>query len=128
MTIYVSHSKNFDYRKELYQPIRQADIFRKHRFVFPHLTSEKPYPTKELFESGKCDLVLAEVSFASTGQGIEVGWANFLKIPILCFYRKGSCPSQSLKTVSDNLIEYTDSRDLVPKLTIFLEKLENAKA
>jgi hypothetical protein len=59
---------------------------------------------------------LAEVSYPSTGQGIELGWANVYGTPIICFYRHGSDPAKSLQEVSQNVIEYKDDLNMVNKL------------
>ena len=69
-----------------------------------------------------CDLFLAEASFPSTGLGIELGWANDLRIPIACIYQTGHKPSSSLKLICDDFIEYNDATDLINKLTIFLAR------
>ncbi len=114
MTIYVSHSREFDFEKELYEPIRSANFFKNHTFIFPHEEGrEEPYPTKQFFQSGECDLILAEVSYPSTGQGIELGWADLLNIPIICHHKDGMRPSQSLSLISSKLIMYTDTSDLI---------------
>lgn len=117
MTIYVSHSREFDFEKELYEPIRTAVFFKDHTFVFPHENTDEPYPTKQFFKSGECDLVLAEVSYPSTGQGIELGWANLLDIPVICHYRDGMHPSSALSLISSKLIMYTDKENLVEDIT-----------
>lgn len=106
MNIYFSHSKKFDYKKELYEPLRNSELAKHHRFIFPHEESEKPYPTKELFQSKKCNLVIAEVSFPATGQGIELGWADVNQIPIACIYLTDSKISESLHVVSDLFFPY----------------------
>ena len=68
-----------------------------------------------------CDLVIVEVSLPSIGMGIELGWANMKKIPIICFYKKGSQVSGSIKAVTDKIIEYSDVNDFISKLEIVLE-------
>ena len=88
MKIYVSHSKNFDYKKELYEVLENTNL--KHEFILPHKDSDKSFNTKDLLMDKKCDLVLAEVSYPATGQGIELGWADVYKIPIVCIYKKNS--------------------------------------
>jgi len=72
----------------------------------------------------QCDLVLAEVSEASTGQGIELGWADSYNIPILCVYETGSTPSGSLKAVSDNIREYRNTEDLIELIKDQLSQFE----
>jgi hypothetical protein len=114
MIIYISHSSSFNFKDELYKPLKESGIDRE--FIFPHDKTSEQYPTKELLESKKCDLVIAEVSFPSTGQGIELGWANDNNISIICIYKKGSTYSKALNPVSKNFTEYTDSLDLIEKV------------
>jgi hypothetical protein len=71
----------------------------------------------------KCDLVLAEVSYPSTGQGIELGWANMYGVPILYFYKKGTKLSHSLRATSNTFIEYENEGDMISKLAEHLENL-----
>lgn len=115
MRIYVSHSRSFDFQKDLYDPLKNANL--PVEFIFPHEKSNSQTDSKELFENHECDYVLAEVSFPSTGQGIELGWANIFNIPVICFYKKDSKPSNSLKVITDKIIEYNDMKELVVKLS-----------
>jgi hypothetical protein len=117
MQIYVAHSTNFDYKKELYEPLRGSELFQQHQFVLPHEHSGDPFNSKEFLRS--CDLLVAEVSFASTGMGIELGWADLIGVPIICFYRTGSVVSGSLKSLTKNILEYNDMDDFLVKLTDF---------
>lgn len=116
MNIYVSHLRKYDFKNELYFPIRNSSLNNKHNFILPHENSEDPFNTKELFESEGCDLVLAEVSFPATGQGIELGWADFLKIPVVCIYKDGTKPSGSLSVISKDVLMYTDTDDMILKI------------
>ncbi len=117
MKIYISHDRSSDFTNELYIPLREAKL--QVEFIFPHEESD-PYNSKELFRSRGCDFVLAETSIPSTGQGIELGWADVFGIPIICFYKNGTKPSRSLQVISKKIIEYHDSSDLVNKLTVEL--------
>lgn len=119
MKVYVSHSREFDFKKELYEVLATANLNQE--FIFPHETSDLPFNTKELLQNKNCDLVLAEVSYSATGQGIELGWANVYQVPIICIYKTGSKISGSLKVVSDKLIEYNDGKDLINKLTEYFK-------
>ncbi len=116
MKIYVCHSRNFDYINELYKPLKESHL--PIEFIFPHEESMKTFNSKELLESHSCDYVLAEVSYPSTSQGIELGWADVFGIPIICLYKVGADPAKSLSKVSQKIIEYSDDMDLVNKLTI----------
>lgn len=107
-----------DYETLLYAPILASHLHSTYNFVLPHLgRPNEQFQTKTLFESGFCKLVLAEVSLPSTGQGIELGWAEFLEIPITCLYKQGSSVSDSLKCVSSHFIEYKDSDDMVCEIS-----------
>lgn len=118
MKIYVSHSRSFDFQNELYKPLKESGL--PIEFIFPHEISAESFNSKELFESHGCDYILAEVSTPSTGQGIELGWADVYKIPMLCFYKSRTTPAGSLQVITDKIIEYKDDLDLTNKLTVEL--------
>ena len=122
MIIYVSHSRSFDFLKELYQPIKNSKFAANHQFIFPHETSAEAYPSRKLFMDKGCDLVLAEVSFPSTGQGIELGWADTSGIKIVCVSREGIKVSDSLKVIAKDFLIYKNGEDLVNKLSEYLQK------
>lgn len=69
--------------------------------------------------------MIAEVSFPSTGLGIELPWADSFECPIICIHRKGSKISNSLKIICKNFIEYTSQEDLIKQISNLLEKLWN---
>lgn len=118
LNIYVAHSNKFDYIKKLYEPIKNAKSLSKHNFFFPHDEKNKLVKTKEIIKN--YDLVIAEVSLQTTGVGIELGWADYLNKPILCIYEKGSEISSSLKFITNNFLEYDNSKDLIEKIERFL--------
>lgn len=112
-TIYVSHSTSFDYKKELYASLKEIESSCEVQFVFPHDDSSEPFDVRKLFESGECDLVLAEVSYASTGQGIELGWADDRDIPIVCISKEGTNISGSLKKVSKQFFNFKTDKEIL---------------
>jgi hypothetical protein len=116
MKIYVSHSSLVDYKNDLYEPIRKSELFKEHSFIFPHEDSKEPFRTKELFESGKCGLVIADVSFPSTGQGIELAWADACGIPIICFVKSGNKFSLSLNLITNDFFPYEAPSDIIEVL------------
>lgn len=124
MKIYVSHSRKFDFKNELYAPIKNSELSSTHIFIFPHEASDTPFNTKELFVNKGCDLVIAEVSYPATGQGIELGWANLLEIPIICLYKDGVEPSQSLHSVSKRFLMYTNSDNMLEDISGVLRQYE----
>jgi hypothetical protein len=120
--IYVAHAGAMNFKEELYKPIHASELNQKLDIHLPHEKSDEPYSTVEFL--GTCDAIVAEVSFRSTGQGIELGQANMMNVPIVCIYRKGTSPAGSLKTISDILLEYEDSQDLIEKISQALTQLE----
>ena len=86
----------------------------------PHELSDEPYDTFESLKQNKIKIILAEVSFPSTGQGIELGWASFFNVPIVCLYKKTSRPSTSLKRVSDIFLEYDNILEVKERLKEYL--------
>ena len=118
MKIYVSHSKEFDFINKLYKPIRESMLNRNHRFFLPHEHTQEIKTQNIIKGSG---LILAEVSHASTDQGIELGWANIFGVPIICAAKQDHRICDSLKHISDKFITYSDPNDLMKQLTSFLE-------
>lgn len=116
MTIYISHSHSIAFEDALYTALKHSDLWGKYTFLLPHDDDDSPFPTKDFFESEECDLVIAEVSNPSTGQGIEIGWAEMLHIPIVCIYKKNTKISQSLYTVTNKFVEYIDEEDMIKKI------------
>jgi len=114
MRIYIGHSRECDFVKELYTPLKNSSLAKNHELVFPHYKSEKPFSSLNFLKT--CDLMIAEVSFPSTGLGIELGWADILKVPIVFIYKSSSRISGSLKAMSEKFIEYSSKEDLVEKL------------
>lgn len=120
MIIYVTHSRNYDYKTELYLPLKNSSSLHTHELILPHDISDKSYDSKSLFSKKECDLVIAEVSYPSTSQGIELGWADMMEIPIICVIKHGNTYSQSLKVVTHHFIVYADSKELVSRLADFI--------
>lgn len=114
MRIYISHSREYDYINKLYNPIKKSNLSKSNNFFFPHEHINKVVNTKDFISS--YDLVIAEVSLPSTGQGIELGWADYAKTPILCIYEKGAKISSSLKFITNQFIEYENIEDMLNKI------------
>jgi hypothetical protein len=114
MNIYISHAGNYDYVSELYEPLKKSELFGAHRFFLPHESQNTDVAAKD--ELQQTDLLIAEASYPSTGQGIELGLANMLGVPIICFHRAETRPSGSLRFVTDTIITYNDTPDLLAKI------------
>jgi hypothetical protein len=122
MKIYVTHSrKDFDFKNELYLPLRNSVLNSNNEIVLPHEFSDAPFNSRDYIP--QCDLVIAEVSTGSLGQGIELGWADAAKKPIICVYRKGTSPSGSLKVITNQIIEYENNQQLIEKLSEVIKSL-----
>ena len=119
MKIYISHSSKYDYRSKIYNPIKNSRLGDKYIFFFPHEDENNVINTKDIISS--YDLVIAEVSLASVGQGIELGWADYIGKPLLCVYEKGANISSSLKFICNSFIEYENVEDMIKKIGEFLE-------
>lgn len=105
MKVYVSHSSGFNYQDELYAPIMGSELYTQHEFTLPHLSShELDFSLRE--KLADFDLVIAEVSYPSTGQGIELGWFSLGNKPIKCIYRDGQHYSSALKAISSIIEPY----------------------
>lgn len=120
MRIYISHSSEYDYVNKVYNLIKNSNLNESNNFVFPH--ESKITNTKDVIANS--DLVIAEVSIPSTGQGIELGWANYCKTPIVCIYEKGAEISSSLKFITNNFIEYEDVTDMIDKIKELIQSFK----
>jgi len=124
MKIYISHSRSFDFKKELYEQIRSSELNEQHEFILPHEESDGTYPVKQLLYSGECNLVIAEVSYPSTGQGIELGWADALGITVVCMYKDGAKVSPSVSSVTNKMMMYTDKQNMIEDIKGLLQTYE----
>jgi hypothetical protein len=122
MKIYVTHSSAFDYQKELYEPLRDSELNSLHQIVLPHQDSKELFSTAESLKD--FNLIIAEVSYPSTGQGIELGWANVSKVPIVCIYKHGTKPSSGLKMICQDFIEYSVPEEIAGKIGNFLQSVQ----
>jgi hypothetical protein len=116
MKIFVSHSSNIN-EEELYKPLREFALNTTYEFFLPH-ESKNLGNTKERIKGS--DLVLAEVSLPSIGQGIELGWADIFNIPIVCVVKENTKTSGSLKFITNKFVIYKDSEDLMIQISNLL--------
>lgn len=121
MKVYVAHSQQLPYQDELYQPIRTSVLNAEYEFVLPHETSQAPYNSLDQAKTFKA--LIAEVSFPSTGLGIELGWFNALGLPILCLQRAGSQVSPSVQLVATQYVVYDDTNSMLMAIQQFLTDL-----
>jgi len=124
MDIYIAHSSNYDFINELYNPVKEIkfrplDI----NFIFPHLTDQ--FKNSKQLISKQIDLLIAEVSYPSTGLGIELGWANIANVPIYCIHKTDTKYSSSLNTISDKFYSYSSSEELKEIIRTIIESVES---
>jgi hypothetical protein len=122
--LYISHSSSFDYENELYKPIKNSDLFSEYEIILPHLNSKAQYLTKAGLQEFKG--VFAEVSYPSTGQGIELAWFQDADIPIFAVHQSDKSFSGALKFLTNNFNEYTTEFELVNLLDKFILELEKS--
>ena len=121
MKILVIHSSNFDYKKELYEPIKKSTLSQNHTFILPFEQSSFPV-MKSLIEKKEIDFILAEIAYPSTGQGIELGWAEVFGMPVVCVCKKGKVYSGAVKIVTSEIYEYGDETELLAHIQMIVEK------
>ena len=119
MKLYLAHSSGYDYVTELYEPLK-AGLSTSYEIFFPHDTHKAGVNSKEIIPT--CDVVIAEVSYPSTGQGIELGWADLNNVPIICFFRTGASASSALRFICSTIVEYETAEDMVTLLRAEIEK------
>ena len=112
MKIQVGHSRDFDFVKELYEPIKKAIFFTDHEFIFPH--DWKEIDSKETLKN--IDIFIADVSYPSIWLGMELWFASLYGKKIICVYRNWNNISSALTHVSDILLPYKNSAEMVEKL------------
>ena len=110
MKIYVAHSRDFDYQNELYLSLKNSEIFKQHEFILPH-DGDNYNHNRDFYKN--IDLVIAEVSYPSTGLGIELGFLYDDNKPIYCIYRIDKKISGSIKAITKNIYEYENKEDML---------------
>lgn len=114
MKIYLVHSSKSNFREELYQPLKHSELNKLHTIVYLYDETDNPGSTKELIRG--CDLIIAEVSNNSIACGIEIGWANAFGKKIIFIHKSEIQPSRFLPIISENIISYSNSIELIDKL------------
>ena len=109
--VYISHATSFDFKEELYKPLKKLKGFE---LILPHEKSGIPEPSKAVIKT--CSAMIAEISTPSHGVGIEIGWADSFGIPIIFIFKKNSKISACLRPISSKFIEYENIKDILPKL------------
>lgn len=125
MKIYIAHSKDINYKEELYQTIRTDDSINKHNIILPHEINDKSNNDRNFYKT--IDLVIAECSKPSTGMGIELGWLYDENIPIYCIYKQNSKISTSIYTITNKIYEYKNKSELLTIIKKIIDELESKR-
>ena len=120
MKIYIAHSKDFDYKNELYLPIRNDKELKKLEIILPHEISNISSNTRDFYRS--IDLFIAECSYPAVGMGIELGWVYDDNIPIYCIHKKGIRTSNSIKAVTSDIYEYKSVDEMLEIIKDIIKK------
>ena len=123
MKIYVGHSSDIDYEEKLYRPLVESELAVKHELVFPHEDSEDLFDSKRYLRE-EADIFIAETSKPSTGLGIELGWADNYDVPVICVYQEDSQYSDALKVISDKILSYETSEDMIRAVANFISEFK----
>ena len=110
MKIYVAHSSDFDYQNELYVPLKNSEFFKQHEFILPHDDNNYKHE-RDFYKS--IDLVIAEVSYPSTGLGIELGFLYDDNKPIYCIHQSDKKTSSSISVVASNINVYSNLDEMI---------------
>lgn len=111
MKIYIAHSREFNYKKELYTPIRNDKKLKTHEIILPHEKNDILSNNREFYK--EIDLTIAECSYPSIGLGIELGWIFDDNIPIYCIHKQGTKVSNSINKITQNIFEYTNIDEMI---------------
>jgi hypothetical protein len=110
-SVYFSHSRHPDYDfQNTY--IELESLYPNIDWFFPHRYSQEPNQIEKTFASGVFDFILAETSYPSTGQGMELQLAHTNNIPIICIHKEVQKPTGALQTITDKILSYSKIEDL----------------
>ncbi|MEX1997871.1 MAG: nucleoside 2-deoxyribosyltransferase [Candidatus Andersenbacteria bacterium] len=79
--------------------------------IHPREKKEELHITKQ--DIASCDLVIAEVSIASTGSGIELGWANAAGKEVIAFYEGAEEASPAIQFVTKAIHPYITEEHII---------------
>ena len=120
MRIYVAHSSDIDYKKEVYEPLKRDGAFLEHELILPHDGNTSVSNSRNDYKT--YDVVIAECSKPSFGVGIELGWFYDERKPIYCFIKSGLRPSGAVTSVAKEVIKYNNEQDFAEKVKSVIEK------
>ncbi len=114
MNIQFWHARRWNFEEEFYIPLKESKLFSEHNFLFPHEIWKTPPNSKETLKNQ--DIFLCEISSPATWLWIEIWFASLYWVRVICIYKRGVQISGGIKYVTDEIIEYIDSEDMIQKL------------
>jgi len=117
------HRDNYLLLKELLQ----NNGFSCYSFVFDFTeqVDNKKLMTEALREIDNSAIFIADPSFGSFGIGIEAGYAKAKNKTIIYFHKEGSPLEETLEGISDAVVDYSNTSDI---LSWFNKNLNNLKS
>jgi hypothetical protein len=115
LKVYVATSPGVDFRTELYGPLRaglgdMAELFCR------NANAADPAFTRAWVQDA--DVLVVDISGASTEVGIELGWADAFGVPIVAIVRAGEKWSPAAARLSTHgVLTYSEVDELVRYLT-----------
>lgn len=124
--IYLAHSRDprFDYQNEFYQPL--LSNFTLHQLILPHAhMAEATFDSRQVIP--KCVALIAEVSYPSTGLGMELAWAEAANLPVLCLHKQDFLPSSSILNLCNHVQAYKNAQDLIKIARVWIAQERQLK-
>ncbi len=116
MKIYIIHSREFDFESQLYAPIKACQsLMQEHEVILPHDANTAGQFSKPIIDAS--DIIFAEISFPSTGMGIELGWAHAANKTIICLCKHNKQSSSSIKYICKSIISYAENK-MIPDIML----------
>lgn len=114
---FISHpSSGVETTPTFFQAIQKFQLDNDHiDLVLPHgVGGQQLELTKDYLE--QAHLIIAEISLASTGSGIELGWANSAGKDIIAFHQGVTPISPAIPLVATAIHAYISEKDILTVL------------
>lgn len=118
--VYIAHSRQMDYEKEIYEPIRNEESLKAYDVILPHEVKQENNQGRDFYKT--LDIMIAEVSMPATGLGIELGWAYDSQVPIYCLHKKDCKPTSSIYAVTNEVYAYQNKEELIELVKTIIKK------
>jgi hypothetical protein len=119
MKIYVGHAGSYNYKTELYDVLKESFLWDEHEFILPYEHIDAPKNSEHIINS--CQILLADVSYPSTGLGIELAWARAAGLSILAVHQRGVKVSSSVAVVTPHIAAYDTPKEIIVILENFIK-------